>query len=146
MRVLEGLQRLDDRVLRVGRWIDRLPPPADRDAMEIWSRYDEAERANARRMAAWRNVATDPELALVVAGLVDRVLEERARNAVKVWVGFGVLLVGLLVLAFAFVGTASSLGGLGGPVGVAFGWSLQLELYDRARRRNLEVARAVGLR
>ena len=64
----------------------------------------------------------------------------------KVWVGLGVLFVAVFVFALVMTGTGSSAGGLGGPVGVALGWSLQLDLYDRARRRNLEVARAGGLR
>lgn len=145
MGVLERLQRLDDRVLRTGRWIDRLPAPADRDAHAIWSRYDDAEQANARRMAAWRNVATEPELALVVAGLIDRVLEQRARNARWIWLGFAALFLLVLALALCVEGSGY-LGGLGGPVGAAFGWILQVEAHDRARRRDLDVARAGGLR
>lgn len=145
-RLSDRLRALDDRVLPLGRWVDRLEGPADLDAAAVWAMYDDGERARARRMAAGRDVAGDPHLALVIAGLIDRVLERRERVWPWALAGFAALLVVVGAASVLAGSAAGAIGALLGGLAAPSGWLLQADLYDRARRRNLAVARAAGLR
>lgn len=140
------LSRIDERVLGPleARAYARLEAPLDRDARAVWDQMSEDERQLARQAAFLGWVAQDPHRALVVADLVDQVQEHERPSRRWIWIGFVVVLAGLVIdVATPENGQLfTTLIVVGGAVGVVGRQTLR----DRTRRQNLAVARAAGLR
>ena len=145
--MIARLNRLDDRVFRA-LLLERLGVPADADTRAVWDRLDAEWQRWVREAAARGHVDDDPTLALVLAGIMDKVQQQFARRfawlIAAILVTFAISMAGA---AFAGHGSMAMAIPLGfGLLSSVLGVSFRFVRVDEARRRNLEVVRRAGLR